>query len=280
MSDVIAPVAVLIPARNYGEFREEALLSLRAQTVRPSEIWIIDDGSTDDTPAVIDRLTRELSELPIRSIRHPTPNGFVPSLVEGIAVSEAPLIAHVDADDRVLPRYIERLWRALEDHPDAAYAYPRMRLFGDETGVFLSGPFDAARLVYEGNYIPHIGIMRRASYLHSRGYRELETHVDWDLWLTLLEDGGRGVFVDEVLYEWRRHSSSMTMRPQLTRLSTRGRVLTGHPRLLLRYLLPGVPHLWRSLWRRVRVRIPLGASPYARTASCWIEPGSNLEPQE
>lgn len=270
MSRRTLPVVVLIPARNYGEYIEEALRSLATQTALPAEVLVIDDGSTDDTPAVLDRLIRELPDLSIRVKRHDKSIGFVNSLVEGTQLTDAPYIAHVDADDRVLPQYLERLVDALEANPDVAYVYPRMRLFGAETGVVLSGPFNPARLVYDGNYLTHIGIIRRTAYESSRGYRDIPSRADWDLWLSFLEAGHVSLFVDEVLYEWRRHSASMTMSEPV-RAFARLRVQLGHPRLLLRYFLPGLPHLARSIWRRVRLRIPFGTPRYARSASTWLE---------
>jgi glycosyltransferase involved in cell wall biosynthesis len=270
MSKAVVPVAVLIPARDYGQYIREALDSLAAQTVLPADVLVIDDGSVDDTPARLADAIEALPDLRLRVVRHDHPRGFVASLVEGTALTDAPLIAHVDADDRVLPRYLESLVEALETHPDAGYAYPRVRLFGGETGVVLSGPFNAARLVYDGNYIPHIGIVRRTAYEATRGYRDLPSRADWDLWLSFLAAGFGGVFVDEVLYEWRRHQASMTLSEPV-RSFARARVQLGHPGLLVRYLLPGIPHLVRSAWRRVRIRIPIGNPPYGRTASCWIE---------
>jgi glycosyltransferase involved in cell wall biosynthesis len=270
VSKTVVPVAVLIPARDYGQYIREALESLAAQTVLPAEVLVIDDGSIDDSPQRIAEAIDALPDLPLRVVRHERPRGFVASLIEGTALTNAELIAHVDADDRVLPRYLESLVEALDAHPNAGYAYPRVRLFGSETGVVLSGPFNAARLVYDGNYIPHIGIIRRSAYEATRGYRDLPSRADWDLWLSFLAAGFGGVFVDEVLYEWRRHDASMTLSEPV-RSFARARVQLGHPRLLGRYLVPGLPHLVRSVWRRLRLRLPFGDPPYGRTSSCWVE---------
>jgi glycosyltransferase involved in cell wall biosynthesis len=266
-------VTVVVPCFNYGDWLWEALLSLVGQTCAPGHIVVVDDGSTDDTAAVADRFAVEFgASLDIRVIRHPQNLGFVTALETGFAASDTALIAHIDADDRVLPRYIELLAAALDAHPAAGFAYPLMRLFGDEEGIFYSGPFEPGRLVYDGNFIPHIAMFRRQAFLATRGYRNLPTHVDWDLWLSFLEAGHPGVLVEEVLYEWRRHAGSMTHQPTRQRLRVRLNVLWNHRGLLLRHAVPGIPWFVRSLVRRLRVRLPhaerLG---YARTASCWID---------
>lgn len=265
-------VTVIVPCFNYGQWLWEALLSLVQQTRSPGHIVVVDDGSADDTAEVADRFAAEFGgDINIRVIRHSRNRGFVAALETGIAAAETPLIAHIDADDRVLPRYVELLAAALDEHPKAGFAYPLMRLFGDEAGVFFSGPFSPGRLVYDGNFIPHIAMFRRTAFLATRGYRDLPTHIDWDLWLSFLEVDQPGVLVDQVLYEWRRHASSMTHQPTSQRLRVRLDVLWHHQRLLVRYIVPGVPWLVRSVVRRVRVRLPHAERlDYARTLSCWV----------
>jgi glycosyltransferase involved in cell wall biosynthesis len=266
-------VTVLVPCFNYGPWLWAALQSIVAQTVLPAHVIIINDGSTDDTSEVAARFVREFSTcLTVTVITHPHNRGFIAALETGLAATTTSLVAHIDADDQVLPRYVELLAAAMDANPTAGFAYPLMRLFGDETGIFYSGPFDAGRLVYDGNYIPHIAMFRREAFLATRGYRSLATHIDWDLWLSFLEARRPGVLVDEVLYEWRRHASSMTHQRTGQRLKARVDILWHHRRLLARHFRSGLPWLVHSLTRRVRVRLPhaerLG---YARTTSCWVD---------
>ena len=269
---MITDAALIIPCHNYGPYLAEALQSVLDQTVPPAETVIVDDGSTDSTPDVIEEMLPQLRRTSsVTVLRHTKPAGLVRSIEEAISSTTAPLFAHIDADDRCLPQFIERLTIALDEHPDAGYAYPRMRLFGDETGTYLTHEFDIARLLFQGNYIPHVAAIRRSAFAASRGYRNLRTHMDWDLWLTLYEAGFSGLLVDEVLYEWRRHGRAMTYQPQVTRLRTRLDILWHHRELARRYLRQAPRWTLSMGVRRIRKRDDASVL----TASGWVVPETN-----
>ena len=262
-------VAVVIPCHNYGEYLAAALRSLAAQTLLPEEIVVVDDGSTDDTQSVLATVSGELPLL-IRVIRHAQPLGVAAAMSAGIAASKAPYFAIVDADDTCEPRYLERLSHALDENPQAGFAYPKMRLVGAEQGVYVTHSYDPARLLFEGNYIPMVSLIRRVAFESTGGFRQLPTHVDWDLWLSLAEMGWSGVLVDEILYNWRRHPGAMTHQPTVSRLKTRLDILSRHRRLVLRYLPWALPWTVAAIWRRIRLRLP-GNPRVRRTPSGWVE---------
>lgn len=262
-------VGVVVTTYNYGRFLGECLRSLEAQTLPPDTVVVVDDASDDDTAEV---LSRELSSLSIGSrltvVRHATRQGLATSLNDGFARCDAEFIAHVDADDRCLPRYLEALSGTLASTPSAGYAYPRLRLTGSERGVYETYPFDGARLYWTGNYIPNVALLRRECFLRTSGYRPLPTHLDWDFWLQLLELGVEGVFHDEVLYEWRRHAGAMTYRPRGERLRARLSVQARHRSLARRYAASAVPATWQAVARR----LPRTTGVSTLTASGWVTP--------
>jgi glycosyltransferase involved in cell wall biosynthesis len=268
------PVAVVMPCHNYGRYVAAALRSIADQTVIPVDVLVIDDGSTDDTAEVLAAVKVELaSRLPIRVI-HQSNRGLVRTLNDGVAATSAPYILFVSADDRARPELVEHLAAALDRHRTAGYAYPKMELFGGEHGVHLSYPFSPGRLIFDHNYIPGAAMARREAFEAAGGVRELTAHEDWDLWLSFLDAGWQGVFVPEVLYEWRRHATARNNQDVTTKLRLRLTILAGHPKLLVRYAYLAVPFTFSAVWRRIRVRI--GPPPrYARTGSCWIEAGSD-----
>jgi glycosyltransferase involved in cell wall biosynthesis len=267
---VTTDVAVVMPCHNYARYVAEAVRSVADQTVRPSDVLIIDDGSSDDSAEVLAALHSELADrLPIRVVSRAN-RGLVRTLNEGVADTSAPYIMFASADDRAHPQLIEKLAAALDANPRAGYAYPKMELFGDEVGVYLSYPFSPGRLIFDHNYVPGAAMVRRVAFDAVGGVRDLRAHEDWDLWLGFLEAGWRGVFVPEVLYDWRRHVAARNHQDTRTKLALRLSILAGHPRLLVRYSYLAVPFTISSIWRRLRVRLD-SRSPYARTASGWIE---------
>ena len=250
-------IAVVVTACDYGQFLAECLRSIDSQTRPPDQLVVVDDASMDSTPALLEELlpTLRIGDR-VRMHRNSRRLGAAGSLNLALQhLVDAPLVANVDADDVVLPRYLQAMAETLEQHPAAGYAYPRIELFGEASGIYTTYPFDPARLIFEGNYIPNVGLLRRAAVLEAGGYRDLPTHVDWDLWLALLEAGHEGVLVDEVLYRWRRHSAAMSYQPLWRLLAVRAQIQWRHRRLLARYRSSGLR--WtasaaarRSPWRR------------------------------
>ena len=266
-----APVALVVPCHNYGRFAAEALRSIAAQDVRAAEVVVVDDGSTDDSAQTLLALRDELADqLDVRVLLRPH-EGLPATVLAGLHETSSPLFAVVSADDRVLPGFVGRLATALEDRVDAAFAYPKMRLFGDEDGIYQTYEFEVDRLLFDQNYVPGIAMMRRAAYEQVGGLRGLVAYEDWDLFLSFAEHGWTGVLVPEVLYEWRRHGAARNHVGLGTRLRLRGQVLVGHPRLLARRAHMAVPWTAYAVGRRVAARVRPDAGTSRRTRSAWVE---------
>jgi glycosyltransferase involved in cell wall biosynthesis len=262
----VPDVAVVVTTCDYGDYLERCLQSLLDQTRQPDELVIVDDASVDNTQQVLSRMLPQIRpRFPVHVITHDTRRGFAASLNEGISATRSSLFAHVDADDVCMPRYLQALEDALTEHPRAAYAYPRLRLIGAETGLYRTLDFHPGRLLFEGNYIPNVAMVRRAAFDDTRGYRDLPTHLDWDLWVEMLGHGHHGVLVDEVLYEWRRHARAMTYQSWHVRLATRARILWRHRAVACRHLGWAIPGTTRAVARR------LGLTRERRGRSGWIE---------
>ena len=97
-------VDVVIPVYNGARFLEEAVLSATSQTLPPARILICDDGSTDETPQLAQRLATECKNVEHLRLPH---GGEASARNGGIAASTAPYIAFLDADDVWLPGKLE-----------------------------------------------------------------------------------------------------------------------------------------------------------------------------
>jgi glycosyltransferase involved in cell wall biosynthesis len=89
-------VSVIIPAYNRAAMLREAIDSVLMQTHAAFELIVIDDGSTDGTPAMLDALGREHSNVRFGSIAH---RGVAAARDRGVELARAPLIAFLDSDD-------------------------------------------------------------------------------------------------------------------------------------------------------------------------------------
>jgi glycosyltransferase involved in cell wall biosynthesis len=107
-------VSVVIPTFNCGRFLGQALDSVLAQSVRPAEIIVVDDGSTDDTAA---RLAPYRAH--IRYVRQDN-QGVSAARNNGVDRATGDLVAFLDADDVWHPGKLELQLRALADNPGLA----------------------------------------------------------------------------------------------------------------------------------------------------------------
>lgn len=116
-----ALVSTIIPVFNRAPRLREAVASVLAQTHRPVEVIVIDDGSTDDTGAAADALARDNPDV-VRTVH--IPNGGPGRAREaGRALARGEFIQYLDSDDVLLPKKFELQIAALRAHPDAGVAY-------------------------------------------------------------------------------------------------------------------------------------------------------------
>ena len=104
-------VSVVVPAFNVGRYLARCLDSLLAQTHRPLEIIVVDDGSSDDTSSVMHMYAHEHPEVHTVSQEH---RGLGPARNAALSVARGEFVAMVDADDWVEPHFIRNLLRAAQ----------------------------------------------------------------------------------------------------------------------------------------------------------------------
>jgi glycosyltransferase involved in cell wall biosynthesis len=116
-------VTALIDTYNYGHFVEEAIESVLAQDFPADqlEILVVDDGSTDDTRARVEKYAGRVKYLY-------KPNGGQASAFNfGLANAQGDIVAFLDADDYWLPGKLRRVLEAFELHPNAGLVYHAVR---------------------------------------------------------------------------------------------------------------------------------------------------------
>jgi glycosyltransferase involved in cell wall biosynthesis len=126
-------VSAIIPVFNRAEMLREAVCSVLAQSYRPIEILIVDDGSTDDTWGAAQALAAEQPDL-IRALRQR--NGG-PGLARNLALSQATgeFVQYLDSDDLLEPTKFELQVTALRRNPEAGVAYGLTRRVNLNTGI-------------------------------------------------------------------------------------------------------------------------------------------------
>ncbi len=212
-------VSVLLPVRDAARFLDTSLRSLADQRFEPFEIVAIDDGSVDETPAILSSWRRRESRL---RVIHSDARGLVSALNLGLQHCSADLVARMDADDSAHPDRLLRQVALFESKPDTAVVACQVEHFSDR-GVgeglrvyegwlnSLLSHEDMERERFIESPVPHPAVMyRRAAVVIAGGYRDLDWPEDYDLWLRLFEDGHRFAKVPEVLHSWRDRSDRLT----------------------------------------------------------------------
>lgn len=183
-------ISVIVPVYNHARTIKSCLNSVLAQTYRPTEIIVIDDGS-------IDNFNQEISafaNFEVLILKQEN-RGAPAARNRGFAESKGEYVIFWDADTMAKPDLLQKMFDALRKNPSASYAYSKFK-FGWKT---MRGHQFAPELLKKANYIDVTSLMRRADFL---GFDEsLKKFQDWDLWLAMLEKNKTGVFVPEVLYK-------------------------------------------------------------------------------
>jgi glycosyltransferase involved in cell wall biosynthesis len=114
-------IDVMVTCYNYGHFLRECVESVLAQSHRDLRVLIVDDASTDDTPAVCDELTARDPRVEI--LRHPVNRGHIPTYNECIAMARDDYLLVLSADDFLLPGALARAIGVLDAQPDVGLAH-------------------------------------------------------------------------------------------------------------------------------------------------------------
>jgi len=218
----MAVISILLPARDAAGTVELAVRSLLRQTFADFELLAVDDGSRDETPAVLARLAAE--DARVRVLRTGG-LGIVGALNLALAEARGAFIARMDADDESLPTRLARSLAALEADARLAGVGTGVEIFRDDRppspnflayGRWLSSlttpeRLFAERLVESPLCHPSV-LLRREPLERAKGWHESHGPEDWDLWLRLLEAGHRLACVPEVLLRWRDHDQRLTRK--------------------------------------------------------------------
>lgn len=208
MDDANPLVSIVIPAYNHAAYLEEAVRSVLAQDYPRVELLVIDDGSTDDTGKVLQRLGGDF-------FRETQPNmGQAGTLNRGWQMARGTILGYLSADDALRPGAVMAAVDALAAHPAAVATYCDFELMdpGSRTVRTVTAPaFDRTRLVSELECAPGPGaFFRRAAWERAGPWNpRLRQMPDYDFWLRLALHGPF-VKIGQTLARFRVHEASQT----------------------------------------------------------------------
>lgn len=228
-------VTVIVPLYNKGRFVERALNSISSQTYSDFEVVVVDDGSSDDGPEVVE----QYRDSRIRLIRQENA-GPGSARNRGIKESDSPLVAFLDADDEWLPEFLEVSYQHLRDYPTCAMSVVSPVVGSEKRDWPTSNGFEVAKGPWRlrndmepaelriALFFVHSGgaLTRRSVLTRFGGYYENRCNYGEDSYLWLQVFLNYSVFRDPTpLFWWHTedsdlsadsHRASRHLRPWLT----------------------------------------------------------------
>ena len=197
-------VAVVIPCFNLGRTLLDAVESVQAQTRPPSELVVVDDGSTD-------LYTRHaLAEVHATGVAviHTSNQGVARARSTGVDATASAYVLLLDADDMLAPAAIERLAGVLDARSEVDFVTCGIEAFGEAEYIWHPPPCAWPGALTRGG--AHVStMMRRTVWTGVGGFRpDLPGYEDTDFWLEALRRGFRGEVLQEVLLRYRVRSRS------------------------------------------------------------------------
>ena len=207
-------VSVVVPSYNHARFIEATLRSIMKQTLPPAELIVIDDGSSDESPRVIERALSDCPfpcELVARDNR-----GLCATLNEGFERTRGEYFAYLGSDDLWLPDFLQARVGLLESRSGAVLAYGHT-YFIDEQNRIVDSTADWARyadgdaraMLLQTTAPMSPTVLYRRDALEQERWDEESELEDYDLYLRLSAEG-EFAFDARILSAWRRHGSNVS----------------------------------------------------------------------
>ena len=204
-------ITVLLPVRDGAEYVVAALESLAAQTLDDFRALVLDDGSLDETRALVEAFARGDSRFQLRAFAR---QGLIPTLQRGLAEVGTPFVARMDADDLAEPDRLRTQLSFLRSRTELAGCGAGVRIVAEadvsdrarayehwlnsmvdwstvERDLFVECPLAHPTFFFRREALEAVG-----------GYQDRGWPEDYDLLLRLWRAGHRFVAVPEVLLQW------------------------------------------------------------------------------
>lgn len=257
-------ISVLLPIYNAASSLPTALDSLLAQDFPDWELIAIDDGSTDESAAILAAYAAIHSQIKAIYLRH---QGIVPVLNHGLKVAQSKYVARMDADDFAFPQRLRLQWQWLQDHSQTGLVSSLVAYGGDPSSqqgyashvdwlntLVSTGDISLNRFIDAPMAHPSV-MFRRDCITQFGGYQETAGPEDYELWLRWLEKGVVMEKVPEVLLRWSDPPDRLSRTHEAYRPMAFERIKAPY---LARWLRQHNPHSKLAIWgagRKTRRRL-------------------------
>jgi glycosyltransferase involved in cell wall biosynthesis len=198
-------VSCVVPVFNGERFLAEALESILAQTYPPTELIVVDDGSTDGSPQIVQAYGERVVLL------QQSNRGPAAARNRGIRAARGDLLAFLDADDLWRPEKLERQVAFLRAHPEVDLCLARYRNswapeLAEEQERYRNHPLSQPSSAFNIDTL----LARREIFDRTLFNEDLRYGENTDWFMSVLRQGARAEVLPEELAERRFHAASTT----------------------------------------------------------------------
>ena len=221
-----ADVTLYVVNYNYGEYLEQCLVSVAAQTLQPCEVLVFDNGSTDGSTEIIERLRLEFPDFKFIQRQK---SGLIPTIKEVIKITDSKYIMRLDADDFAEPKLLECLYQAAEKNQNCSLCYPDYYEV-DQDGILIQ---KVTKLSLKEASLPDLPphgactlMSTKVLKQYSNLFDDVECQDGVDMWLACSENN-EVVNVNIPLFNYRQHGKNLT-KNELRLYKNRNKIFERH----------------------------------------------------
>lgn len=227
-------VSVVIPFYNQADYVLEAVRSVFAQTYKDFEIIIVDDASQEPLPWQINQYANSPNKK-IRIVRNLMNRGIGAARNVGIANATGDFVLPLDADDCILPTFLERVVPEMIEGVGVVgtWLYTEPDSESQQLGHTwqMLGPADSSYPIFaptreqilQGNSLPICSLIRKEALKEVGCYPQYfyKGFEDWYLWASIVCKGSWKVkVVEDYLFRYRVHQKSVCRSDTMVPFST------------------------------------------------------------
>lgn len=230
----LSDVFVCVPSYNHAGYLRQCLRSIITQTSKPKKLLVIDDGSSDNSVKIAEKLLKDCpfdAELIARENR-----GLCRTLNQALELSSGKYFAYLGSDDLWLPEFLEARIGLLDERENAVLAYGHAYLI-DNTGTAFDSTAnytdswanysdgDARQMIITGGAPISSTVVYRRNSLDDVRWNEAARLEDYEMYLKMMTKG-EFAFEPRILSAWRQHATNTSSN----RLMMLGELLAAHER--------------------------------------------------
>jgi glycosyltransferase involved in cell wall biosynthesis len=205
-------ISVVIPTYNRYEFLKRALASVFAQTYKPYEVIVVDDGSTDNTSNI-------QKDFPTIKYIYQKNSGVSSARNTGIKNCASEWIAFLDSDDEWHPDKLREQVEFHKKNPDILMSYTDEKWIRDAKEVKVPKKYKKYTGYIFENFLSHCIIAPSASMIHKKLFDKigvfdetLEVCEDYDLWLRIALEHEIGLVGKKLITKYAGHDNQLSFK--------------------------------------------------------------------